>query len=51
MKLFSTLFNLVALPVVVVKDVVTALPDVSTGRGAFRGTREHCEKIDEDLSK
>ena len=49
MKLFRTLFNLAALPVAIVVDVVTALPDASTGRGVFERTKDKCDDIDDSL--
>lgn len=50
MKLFSTIYQLVKLPLVIAKDVVTALPDASTGKGAFEDTRQQCEKIDMEIN-
>lgn len=51
MRLFSALFELVKLPLVIVKDTVTALPDMSGGNGAFSDTKDQCEKIDEEISR
>ena len=51
MKLFSAMFELVKLPLVIVKDIVTALPDAAGGNGAFSDTKEQCEKIDEEISR
>ncbi len=49
MKLFKTLFNLAALPVSIAADVVTFLPDLSTGHDPFERTKSSCDKIDNAL--
>lgn len=51
MRLFSAIFQIVKLPLVIAKDLVTALPDTSSGKGAFSDTREQCEEIDSELSR
>lgn len=48
MGLFKTLFNVVMLPVAVVKDVVS-LGGIVTERDESY-TREQCEKIDDEMS-
>lgn len=50
MRLFTTLFEIVKLPLVVAKDVVMVIPHTSIGQEPFSDTREQCEKIDEELS-
>lgn len=51
MMLFTAAFQIVKLPLVIVKDVVTALPDACGGKGAFSDTLEQCHEIDEALSR
>ncbi len=50
MRLFSTLFNIVKLPVVIAADVVCALPDASMGKEVFERTKEKCADIDSDIA-
>ena len=50
MRLFTTLFEIVKLPLVVAKDVVVAIPDSAMGKEMFSDTREQCEKIDAEIS-
>jgi len=49
MKLFTTLFNLTKLPIIVVKDTITLLPDLTTQHEPFSDTKRLCEEMDEDL--
>lgn len=51
MKLFSALFNLAKLPLVVAKDVITAPADFSTLGEPFRSTKELCKELDSNLEK
>lgn len=49
MKLFTTLFNVAKLPVMVAVDVVTVIPDLMSGY-AFERTKDQCEEIDASIS-
>jgi hypothetical protein len=49
MRLFTTLFDLAKLPLVVAKDAVFAIPDSSLLQEPFADTRRLCEKLDDDL--
>lgn len=49
MKLFSTLFNFVKLPVVIVQDVACIVPDLVDGDKLFTRTEEQCKEIDEAI--
>lgn len=51
MRLFTTMFELVKLPLIVAKDTVFAIPDSSMLMEPFADTRRQCEKIDTELSK
>jgi len=51
MGLFSSLFEVVMLPVAVVKDVVCILPDLSMGIEPMSATKQKCEDIDREISK
>jgi hypothetical protein len=51
MKLFKTLFNLAKLPVVIVADSVTAIPDSAMLMPTFERTRKVCDKIDDALTE
>lgn len=48
MRLFSALFHIAKLPVLVAKDTITLLPDLSNGE-AFESTREQAGRIDDAL--
>jgi len=49
MRLFSALFHLAKLPVVIAKDAITALPDLADGR-LFDETKEQAARIDDAIS-
>lgn len=50
MKLFKTLFNLMKLPVAIVADSFTAIPDLMAG-DAFVRTRKVCDEIDDAIGE
>lgn len=49
MKLFTALFDLAVMPIVIAVDVVRILPDITNGDMPMGATREQCGKIDGDL--
>lgn len=51
MRLFTALFDLAVMPIVIAHDVVMILPDVSNGDMPMGKTREQCQKIDGDLAR
>ena len=50
MRLFTTLFDLAKLPLVIAKDTVCAIPDSCVLQEPFADTRRLCAKLDDDLS-
>lgn len=51
MRLFTAAFEIVKLPLVVMVDAITAIPDAASLVEPFQSTRIQCEKIDRELSK
>jgi hypothetical protein len=49
MRIFTALFDMAVLPIVIAKDVVMAMPDVMENEAPFQRTREQCMQIDSDL--
>ena len=49
MRLFSALLDIALLPVVIVKDVVCAIPDMASLKEPMGDTRSACAKIDNHL--
>lgn len=51
MRLFTALFDIALLPLELAKDVVMALPDISSDTPIFDRTRDQCGKIDDSLHR
>ena len=49
MRLFSVMFEIVKLPLVVVKDAITLIPDAVSLQEPFEATRLQCDRIDRQL--
>lgn len=49
MRLFSALFHIAKLPVLVAKDALVAVPDLACGLEPFEATREQAGRIDDAL--
>lgn len=50
MNLFSMMFQIVKLPLVIAKDVATVIPDASDGK-IFSDTWDQCQRIDKEISR
>ena len=51
MRLFRTLFNLAALPLIVAKDIALAIPKSSCGQDPFEDTKAKCDDLDYSISE
>ncbi len=51
MRLFSALFQIAKLPLVVAKDAICAIPDATILKEPFESTKAQCERIDRELGK
>ena len=51
MRLFTTMFEVIKLPLVIVKDAVCAIPDSAALMEPFADTKRQCEIIDREISR